>query len=318
MKELIIQSLETKGVLGQIRAHLRSAVFKVVDEQDQQFNTGCGLKWENKTLYKILETKIGTLLAEIIREFMEYFRMDYSLSIFIPECGISPERLNRKEIFGKLGILSNPENDKFTAGLHLPLIYYIMNYFISELKENPKKVIDSIKKYQNDIETKSDDIIENNMSEYFKNQKIEEENIPLSNNSREVNNPSSNPKKEEKKEDNKEDKKEDKKEEKKDEIIEDKKEEKKEKKEEKKEKKDENEQNKEKKEDKKNGNEIPVDDIIEDIPDIEDIDELSANKNSGNYNSSQTISQSQGNDNTVDSHMLENYNYIEQNEKKIT
>ena len=219
MKELIIQSLETKGVLGQIRAHLRSAVFKVVDEQDQQFNTGCGLKWENKTLYKILETKIGTLLAEIIREFMEYFRMDYSLSIFIPECGISPERLNRKEIFGKLGILSNAENDKFTAGLHLPLIYYIMNYFISELKENPKKVIDSIKKYQNDIEAKSDDIIENNMSEYFKNQKLEEENIPLSNNSRDVNNnPSSNPKKEEKKED----KNDEKKEEKKDEIIEDK------------------------------------------------------------------------------------------------
>ena len=127
MKELIIQSLETKGVLGQIRAHLRSAVFKVVDEQDQQFNTGCGLKWENKTLYKILETKIGTLLAEIIREFMEYFRMDYSLSIFIPECGISPERLNKKEILGKIGIMSNPSNDKFTAGLHLPLLYYIIN-----------------------------------------------------------------------------------------------------------------------------------------------------------------------------------------------
>ena len=200
MKELIIQSLETKGVLGQIRAHLRSAVFKVVDEQDQQFNTGCGLKWENKTLYKILETKIGTLLAEIIREFMEYFRMDYSLSIFIPECGISPERLNRKEILGKLGIMSNPQNDKFTAGLHLPLLYYIINYFISELKENPNKVIDSIKKYQNDIEAKSDELIENNMTEYFKNQKIEEENIPLSNNSRDVNPPS---KKEEKKEEEK-------------------------------------------------------------------------------------------------------------------
>ena len=187
MKELIIQSLETKGVLGQIRAHLRSAVFKVVDEQDQQFNTGCGLKWENKTLYKILETKIGTLLAEIIREFMEYFRMDYSLSIFIPECGISPERLNRKEILGKIGIMSNPQNDKFTAGLHLPLLYYIINYFISELKENPNKVIDSIKKSQNDLESKTDEIIEHNLSEFAKNQKVEEENIPLSNNSRDVN-----------------------------------------------------------------------------------------------------------------------------------
>ena len=315
MKELIIQSLETKGVLGQIRAHLRSAVFKVVDEQDQQFNTGWGLKWENKTLYKILETKIGTLLAEIIREFMEYFRMDYSLSIFIPECGISPERLNRKEILGKLGIMNNPQNDKFTAGLHLPLLYYIINYFISELKENPNKVIDSIKKYQNDIEAKSDELIENNMTEYFKNQKMEEENIPLSNNSRDVNPPSgkSDEKKEEKKEEIKEEIPKEKKEDVKNEIKEEKKEPKKE------EKKEEipKEKKEEKKQEKKNGgNEVQnYDDIAEDI-DIEDIEELSANKNSGNYNSSQTISQSQGGDNTVDSHVLENYNYVEPNEKK--
>ena len=308
MKELIIQSLETKGVLGQIRAHLRSAVFKVVDEQDQQFNTGCGLKWENKTLYKILETKIGTLLAEIIREFMEYFRMDYSLSIFIPECGISPERLNRKEILGKLGIVPNPQNDKFTAGLHLPLLYYIINYFISELKENPNKVIDSIKKYQNDIEAKSDELIENNMTEYFKVQKIEEENIPLSNNSRDVNPPSKKEEKkeEEKKEEIKEEKKEEKneiKEEKKEEIKEEKKEDKKDKKE-------------DKKPEKKNGGkEVQhIDNIEEDI-DFDDIEDLSANKNSGNYNSSQTISQSQGGDNTVDSHLLENYNYVELNDK---
>ena len=81
---------------------------------------------------------------------------------------------------------------------------------------------------------------------------------------------------------------------------------------------DKKEEKKEKKADKKNGgNDIQnYDDIVEDIVDIEDIEELSANKNSGNYNSSQTISQSQGGDNTVDSHLLENYNYVEQNEKK--
>ena len=316
MKELIIQSLETKGVLGQIRAHLRSAVFKVVDEQDQQFNTGCGLKWENKTLYKILETKIGTLLAEIIREFMEYFRMDYSLSIFIPECGISPERLNRKEILGKIGIMSNPQNDKFTAELHLPLLYYIINYFISELKENPNKVIDSIKKSQNDLESKTDEIIENNLSEFAKNQKVEEENIPLSNNSRDVNinniNTSSQNKDQppsQKNESqntgsvNKEEKKDEKKKKKK---VEDKKEDKKEEKE-------------ENKSDKNKGskNEVQsIEDIGEEIIDVEDIDDSLNNKNSGNYNSSQTVSVSQGYDNTVDSHQLENYNYIESNEKK--
>ena len=214
--------------------------------------------------------------------------------------------------------MSNSQNDKFTAGLHLPLLYYIINYFISELKENPNKVIDSIKKYQTDIEAKSDELIESNMTEYFKNQKIEEENIPLSNNSRDVNPPSG--KKEEKKEEKKEDKKEEIKEEmpkeKEKEKIEDKKEEKKEiKKEEKKEKIEDKKE--EKKEKKIGGNDVQnYDDIVEDIVDIEDIEELSANKNSGNYNSSQTISQSQGGDNTVDSHLLENYNYVEQNEKK--
>ena len=316
MKELIIQSLETKGVLGQIRAHLRSAVFKVVDEQDQQFNTGCGLKWENKTLYKILETKIGTLLAEIIREFMEYFRMDYSLSIFIPECGISPERLNRKEILGKIGIMSNPENDKFTAGLHLPLLYYIINYFIAELKANPNKVIESIKKSQKDLETKTDEIIENNLSEFTKNQKIEEENIPLSNNSREANLNNTNQKQNnqpapvEKKElANKESVSSDLR---KSDEIEPKKKDNDEIKENDKEKdEDKSDKNKGSKNEIHQSNE----DIIEDII-MDDIDDSMNNKNSGNYNSSQTVSVSQGFDNTVDSHQLENFNYIEENEKK--
>lgn len=341
MKELIIQSLETKGVLGQIRAHLRSAVFKVVDEQDQQFNTGCGLKWENKTLYKILETKIGTLLAEIIREFMEYFRMDYSLSIFIPECGISPERLNRKEILGKIGIMSNPQNDKFTAGLHLPLLYYIINYFISELKENPNKVIESIKKSQNDLETKTDEIIENNLAEFAKNQKVEEENIPLSNNSRDINmnnanniNSSSNSNQNQNQGQNNQNVNQNKEKEKEPPQIqkndsnnnksgagkevkkekEEKPEVKKNIPEKKEEKKDEKEENKNDK-NKGSKNEVQsIEDIGEEI-DVEEIDD-DINKNSGNYNSSQTVSVSQGYDNTVDSHQLENYNYIEQNEKK--
>ena len=58
-----------------------------------------------------------------------------------------------------------------------------------------------------------------------------------------------------------------------------------------------------------------IKDIKEDII-LDDNDDSMNNKNSGNYNSSQTVSVSQGFDNTVDSHQLENFNYIEENEKK--
>jgi len=134
MKNLVIQSLETRGVLGQIRAKLRSSVFKVVDEQDQRYNMGCGLKWENTLLYKVADTKMGTLTAELIREYMEYLRMDYSLSVFIPECSISPERLKKEEILGKLGVKSQ---ELFGE---LPTLYYIMYYFMYSLisPENEK------------------------------------------------------------------------------------------------------------------------------------------------------------------------------------
>ena len=179
MKNLIIQSLETKGVLGQIRAELRSSVFKIVDEQDQQYNFGCGLKWENPTLYKILETKIGTLLAEIIRDFMEYFRMDYSLSIFIPECGISPERLKKEEIYSKVGLGNNEDS---LNKLQLPFLYYIMLFFIQSVKDNPNNVLQTILKCNNDLEKKCDEIIEGNFIEYLKkNNKGEDDDIPLSN-----------------------------------------------------------------------------------------------------------------------------------------
>ena len=178
MKNLIIQSLETKGVLGQIRANLRSAVFKMVNEQDQQFKLGCGLKWENPTLYKIIETKIGTLLSEVIRDFMEYFRMDYSLSIFIPECGISPERLKKEEIFGKMGFQGS--NESLLSQMQLPFLYYVMFYFIESIKENPEHVVEILKKVTDNVEVKSDEILDANITENYKNHKPEEDDIPIS------------------------------------------------------------------------------------------------------------------------------------------
>jgi lisH domain-containing protein FOPNL len=163
MKNLVIQTLETKGVLGQIRAKLRSAVFKVVDDQDQRSNPpmGCGLKWENPLLYKIKETNVGGVISELIREFMEYLKMDYSLSVFIPECSISPERLKKEEIMAKLGMSINNFNSD------LPIIFFIIHHFIESLQSNPQSVYDSLNKIAtSDVEKYSDDTIIRNLYNY--------------------------------------------------------------------------------------------------------------------------------------------------------
>jgi lisH domain-containing protein FOPNL len=163
MKNLVIQTLETRGILGQIRAKLRSSVFKVVDDQDQRSNPpmGCGLKWENQLLYKIKETNVGGVISELIREFMEYLKMDYSLSVFIPECSISPERLKKEEIMGKLGM----SHTQFSS--ELPLIFFIIHYFMDSLQKDPQGVYDSLNKIaSNDVEKYSDDNIIKNLYNY--------------------------------------------------------------------------------------------------------------------------------------------------------
>ncbi len=166
MKNLVIQTLETKGVLGQIRAKLRSTVFKIVDDQDQRTNLpmGCGLKWENPLLYKIRDTNMGGLISEMVREFMEYLKMDYSLSVFIPECSISPERLKRDEILARLGVNSG------VIGADLPIIYFMIYYFIDSMQKNPENVYQTMKNMPgSEVEKVSDEIIMQNLYNYQTN-----------------------------------------------------------------------------------------------------------------------------------------------------
>ena len=54
LKNLVIQTLETNGILGQLRAQLRSSVFKVIDNQEQvEKGTGSGFHWENPKARKV-------------------------------------------------------------------------------------------------------------------------------------------------------------------------------------------------------------------------------------------------------------------------
>jgi FGFR1 oncogene partner len=90
LKNLVIQTLETNGILGQLRAQLRSCVFKVIDNQDQiEKGQGSGFHWENPNAKKVLQHTSGVLCAELIRDFLEFYKLDYTLSIFMPEVNLN-------------------------------------------------------------------------------------------------------------------------------------------------------------------------------------------------------------------------------------
>lgn len=97
LKNLVIQTLEANGILGQIRAKLRSSVFKVIDNNDPSGKERA-LHWENPFAQKVLETTESALAADLIREYMEFYKLDYSLSIFIPEANLKQDPVDRKSL----------------------------------------------------------------------------------------------------------------------------------------------------------------------------------------------------------------------------
>ena len=97
LKNLVIQTLETNGILGQLRAQLRSCVFKVIDNQDQVEKGQSSFHWENPQAKKIMQSASGVVCAELIREFLEFYRLDYSLQIYLPEVNLNHQSAMSKE-----------------------------------------------------------------------------------------------------------------------------------------------------------------------------------------------------------------------------
>ena len=117
LKNTVIQTLESNGVLGKLRAQLRSSVFSVIENQDSQSKMQVGFQWENPLAPKITETQEGQLCIDMIREFLEFYRMDYTLSTFLPECSLSQEPKTRNEIENQVGL--DPTDTSMPLLMHL-------------------------------------------------------------------------------------------------------------------------------------------------------------------------------------------------------
>lgn len=85
-------------------------MFKSIDNQDQVESKKSSFHWENPLAKKMRENPQSNFCAEIIREFMEFYRLNYSLAIFGPESNLKGKTENRNALAEKAGVTAN--NDK--------------------------------------------------------------------------------------------------------------------------------------------------------------------------------------------------------------
>uniref|UniRef100_G1KK59 Centrosomal protein 43 n=2 Tax=Anolis carolinensis TaxID=28377 RepID=G1KK59_ANOCA len=102
LRDLLVQTLETSGVLNKIKAELRAAVFLALEEQEKVENK---TPLVNESLKKFLNTKDGRLVASLVAEFLQFFNLDFTLAVFQPESSTLNGLEARQNLARDLGIV---------------------------------------------------------------------------------------------------------------------------------------------------------------------------------------------------------------------
>lgn len=96
LKDLIINTLDAQGTLGEIRAQLRMLVFKSIDNEGKQ------VPYDKTPAMQLAESEQGRLCVELLRDFFAFFKLNLSLNVLVPETRVgdelSPEKL--RELLG--------------------------------------------------------------------------------------------------------------------------------------------------------------------------------------------------------------------------
>lgn len=107
MKNLVIQALEARGSLSQLRAQVRASVFAAIEDQaSQSLGKKNAFHWENSLCQELHKSPTGLAAIEVIHEFMEYFRMDYTMNVFSSEANYKKGAATRETLIKQLNIQS--------------------------------------------------------------------------------------------------------------------------------------------------------------------------------------------------------------------
>jgi len=103
LRDLVATTLENTGILGKIKAQLRANVYIALEEGDNVKNKS---KLVNNSLINFLSSTNGRLIASLVREFLEFFNLDFTLAVFDPETNIGKDfkYRERSKLIDALGL----------------------------------------------------------------------------------------------------------------------------------------------------------------------------------------------------------------------
>ncbi|XP_050968632.1 lisH domain-containing protein FOPNL [Labeo rohita] len=119
LKSALRETLEARGVLGQLKARIRAEVFSALDDQSTPRPP---LSHEN------------LLINEMIREYLEFNKYRYTASVLTAESGQPEVPLEREFMANELNVAED------SSAKAVPLLYGLLHHFLSSKEEHKGKL----------------------------------------------------------------------------------------------------------------------------------------------------------------------------------
>lgn len=140
LRDLVAHTLETNGLLGNIRAQLRASVFLALEEQESTNEKSKA----NKKIKQFSRTHSGRIITCLVYEFLEYFNLDFTLAVFEPESTCTNIYNGREPIAKELNIHENKATTK------QPLLVHLLENVLTEISDSKHDKYNQLEQLSND------------------------------------------------------------------------------------------------------------------------------------------------------------------------
>lgn len=108
-KKEVLKELEDSGVISYMRAKIKKSVIDILDKQSE--NTKQKLEFDFMTpLHRLNKSKEIILAGHLIKQFLEYYKLEYTLPIFENESNIH-EKIKKESLASEFNLKDSKDKD---------------------------------------------------------------------------------------------------------------------------------------------------------------------------------------------------------------
>ena len=137
-KELVLAELEKNGVINYMRANIKKSILDIISHEKENIKQKLDFDFMTP-LHRLNKSKEIILCCQLIKEFLKFYEMEYTLPIFENESNVK-ENIKRETLLKELKLQGKKEDskpvlltllmDKLTAKDLITLVPYLIGMII--------------------------------------------------------------------------------------------------------------------------------------------------------------------------------------------